>query len=948
MSKGKIREIYQEKLENKKKIENEWQDFLKKDTYLIFDEKQKFIDIVNQSAKIPRISWFYFKTRKKLKIIKTDLVRIKDVISIYNEIFIRRRLEEYSSFFEGKDDKLELSLDDDQRLAIIRDDKHNLVVAGAGSGKTSVLTARIAYLIRREDNIDPERILALAFTRNAAKEMEERIRKNYRLKVSISTFHSLGWNIIKEETKERPNLLFDGIENDQYLLIKDIFKNLLSEKKYQNILLQYIAYHPEQDVKEESFEHKREYYRYMRNKKYSTLSNIDVKSIGERDVGNFLFLHNIEFKYEPLVEWVDEDEEDRQYRPDFYLPEYDIYIEHWGLNERCQVAPWFTITSQKYLEIRKWKLGQFKKYQKVLVETWDYERTRGVLVEKLEENLKNINPEIEFIPIPYEELVEKVFSFREQRNEISMLIVSFIRIAKANYLKPKKIEKRINSGQYTQKQIVFGKLALEVYRRYQEFLLIEDKIDFNDMINLAVKLVKANPEKYLNKYDHLLIDEFQDISHQRMKLIQSFVNENSKTKLFCVGDDCQSIYQFTGSDVRFFLSFKEYFPNPEISILNRNYRSSREIVEMSNDLISKNKKQIKKNAFSVIGPAQQPIFIELTEKLGYSYQSQISNYYNLIKTLLSNGVKPSAIMVLSRFKRSIKDLEQLCGANGIPTEYRAGGIRFHTAHGSKGLESMHVIIMNANSGLYGFPCEIQDSSVMELAKRFVTENFFEEERRLFYVALTRSKKFLYIYSIEGKNSMFLKEINPYLMSICIDTGERWHQGLSEFISNYIKGINLEVPMICPECGRLLIERIRKVDGQKFIGCTGFSATGCNYTYNLEDLVEYQGELILQTKNLFINEEKAKIMNDTKSSRFFNDKNLSSNELVEYSSKYKAGVFIKDVYFDFETKKAVKFHRDKDSKILWIPKQFLKKECSKDRSTPQTVQLKFKPRDLNWK
>jgi len=396
------------------------------------------------------------------------------------------------------------------------------------------------------------------------------------------------------------------------------------------------------------------------------------------------------------------------------------------------------------------------------------------------------------------------------------------------------------------------------------------------------------------------------------------------------------------------LSFKEYFPNPEISILNRNYRSSREIVEMSNDLISKNKKQIKKNAFSVIGPAQQPIFIELTEKLGYSYQSQISNYYNLIKTLLSNGVKPSAIMVLSRFKRSIKDLEQLCGANGIPTEYRAGGIRFHTAHGSKGLESMHVIIMNANSGLYGFPCEIQDSSVMELAKRFVTENFFEEERRLFYVALTRSKKFLYIYSIEGKNSMFLKEINPYLMSICIDTGERWHQGLSKFISNYIKGINLEVPMICPECGRLLIERIRKVDGQKFIGCTGFSATGCNYTYNLEDLVEYQGELILQTKNLFINEEKAKIMNDTKSSRFFNDKNLSSNELVEYSSKYKAGVFIKDVYFDFETKKAVKFHRDKDSKILWIPKQFLKKECSKDRSTPQTVQLKFKPRDLNWK
>ena len=79
--------------------------------------------------------------------------------------------------------------------------------------------------------------------------------------------------------------------------------------------------------------------------------------------------------------------------------------------------------------------------------------------------------------------------------------------------------------------------------------------------------------------------------------------------------------------------------------------------------------------------------------------------------------------------------------------------------------------------------------------------------------------------------MFLNEINPHLMNIYIDTGERWHQGLSEFISNYIKGINLEVPMICPRCGRLLIERIRKDDGRKFIGCTGFSATGCKYTYN---------------------------------------------------------------------------------------------------------------------
>ncbi|GAG76127.1 unnamed protein product [marine sediment metagenome] len=152
MPKGKIRVIYQEKFEHKKKIEDNWQAFLNKNTYLVFNKRQQLIETIKKSAIIPRISWFYFKVRKKLKIIKNDLKRLEEVISNYNDIFIKKRLEEYSSFFEGKDDQLKFPLDEDQRLAIIKDDEHNLIVAGAGSGKTSVLTARIAYLIRRKEN----------------------------------------------------------------------------------------------------------------------------------------------------------------------------------------------------------------------------------------------------------------------------------------------------------------------------------------------------------------------------------------------------------------------------------------------------------------------------------------------------------------------------------------------------------------------------------------------------------------------------------------------------------------------------------------------------------------------------------------------------------------------------------------------------------------------------
>lgn len=155
----------------------------------------------------------------------------------------------------------------------------------------------------------------------------------------------------------------------------------------------------------------------------------------------------------------------------------------------------------------------------------------------MKEKLILTNPKFEFILLSYKELVEKTYEFKEKRDEIAGLIVSFIKIAKSKFFTENDIGKRIKSGKYSKKQKLFGQLALEVNRRYQLVLKEEAKIDFNEMINVAVDLIKREPEKYLDRYDHILIDEFQDISHQSLELIKCFVNEKSKTKLFCVGDD---------------------------------------------------------------------------------------------------------------------------------------------------------------------------------------------------------------------------------------------------------------------------------------------------------------------------------------------------------------------------------------------------------------------------
>ncbi|TFF87416.1 MAG: hypothetical protein EU548_10340 [Promethearchaeota archaeon] len=846
MPRDKIQELFPEKFGLKQKLEEDWQNFLNQDTYLIYDEKRRFIEEFDQLTKFPRLSIFKFRKWLKIRQFKKSLQQLKKNINNYNQKFIESRLETHSSFLDGKDDGLKYPLDDEQRLAVIKDDKHNLVIAGAGSGKTSVISSRIAYLTRRNDKVSEDRILALAFTKVAAIEMEKRLKNNYGIEINISTFHALGRSIIEEELGHKPRLIFNGNEKKIYQLIEDLFLEVLMQEKFQQILIEYLAYHSEQEVKEESFEKKEEYYEYMRNKNYSTLNEVSVKSISERDIGNFLFLHDIEFDYEPLVEWVDESEEDKEYHPDFYLPDYDIYIEHWGLSRERQVPNWFTKTTEEYLELREWKLEQFEKYDKKLIQTWDYERFSEELIPNLRQKLKREIPNIEFIPLTYNDLVEKTHTFKDKRNEIINLVGNFIKISKCNYFSVEDINERIKSKKYSKKQRLFGKLALEIYKQYQEYLKKEERIDFNDMINLAVELAKKNPKKYINKYDHVLVDEFQDISYQRLELIKCFVNEHSNTKIFCVGDDWQSIYQFTGSDVRFFVNFKDYFPNPEITYLNSNYRSSQTIVGMSNKLISYNKKQIAKEVHSNHGSGMPPIFVDFTPKFNYNYEIQYENIYNLIQILLDNGVKPHDIMVLSRFNQYLKGLEIYCGARGVPTESEHGGVRFYSAHKSKGSESQHVILTDMTSGLYGFPCEIQDSSVMEVAKRFESDSFIDEERRLFYVALTRSKKFLYIYSNEKNNSLFLNEINPYLMRMRLDTTRRWDEGLSDYMKSFVKGILPISPITCPKCDSFLVKRTGKKG--KFLGCSRYPE--CKYTQEIVDLSErYEGKNVITIDSL---------------------------------------------------------------------------------------------------
>lgn len=743
-------------------FENSWSEFCKKETYLTTKTKKQLLSILDSYEKTTRIPWylfFAFNLKRQLSDNQSKIIKYGENLLEFNPMFVKSRLIEHKKLFDGEINGT--SLDQEQRNAIVVDDAVNLIVAAAGSGKSTVLLNKILYLNRRKDKIDSERILILAFNRKVANDLKNKLKTTYHLpNVVVETFHSFGLKVLQKESKQ--SLLFDGSEEDaKYLtLIKELFISLLKSNKFQELFVDYISYYGEEDIDEISFEKKEQYYNYVRTRRYTTLNNVPVKSVAERNIANFFFIHGIKFEYEPAVRWSDQID-GKEYHPDFYLPEYDIYIEHWGVNEEMKVPEWFNKTSSEYCAEMEWKRRQFKKYDKLLIETWQYDAHSGRLLEDLRKKIQGAVPEIEFKRLSYADLVNKTFAFKESYDEFTKLMWTFIKLAKSNALSPQEIRKRIESDQYSNKQKCFGRLAAEVFIVYEKCLHEKNKIDFADMINQGVEIVKSS--NYGSKFDYVLVDEFQDISTQRLNLLKAILQSSSQPKLFCVGDDWQSIYRFAGSDVSIFVDFENFFSDPEILQLSTNYRCSKSIIDISNHLIKFNKTKREKVVKSKSAITRPPVLYVLADSEKNYERNETKILVEEIKKLIAKGVMPSEIMILSRYNKNLMELKYGLNEERIPiSEKHNAGIVLLSIHRAKGLESKYVFILDVSEGRMGFPCQIQDSSVLKIVKPDSREDPVEEERRLFYVALTRSKEYLYIFTRKDSKSVFIYEIEKFV------------------------------------------------------------------------------------------------------------------------------------------------------------------------------------------
>ena len=321
--------------------------------------------------------------------------------------------------------------------------------------------------------------------------------------------------------------------------------------------------------------------------------------------------------------------------------------------------------------------------------------------------------------------------------EYEKLFSKFIKLLKTNNYSLKsfiEFKKRI----FFRKERLFLSIALNIFLVYQNELKSCGLIDFDDMIIQARDTILNGG--FIKQYKYIIIDEFQDTSYIRYLLIKSIIDKTD-ANIMAVGDDFQSIYKFTGCDIDLFVNFDKYFQDSKILKIQNTYRNSQELIQTAGLFVMKNDFQIKKN---------------LTSSKKNFKPIKIVNGDNLEKLL---NIIDGNIMILMRNNFDIKKyLNKNITYSHNQIKFKNKTFNCYTVHRSKGLEEDNVIVLNVVNDKFGFPNKIVDNKIMRLVSRSRDNYDFSEERRLFYVALTRTKNNVYLLTDKYKYSIFIKEL----------------------------------------------------------------------------------------------------------------------------------------------------------------------------------------------
>lgn len=704
--------------------------------------------------------------------------------------------EELKDYFNNMFSNVDknIVLDDDQISAILSDNKYTLILAGAGTGKTTTMVGKVKYLVDIK-KINPSKILVISYTKKAVQELEELIVDEFGINAEVVTFHSLAYKYVREIFKNRKCKIVDFNEKERifYDYINDKFKqkkmkeliNNFGEDKLKIPGFYYGNYFKDNYDKFDSYDDffkKYKAYKLNEARQIGLKKSIDewiskrlsseyvitirgelVKSIGEAIIANFLYTHGIDYSYEEVYTEIMEDR--KIYKPDFTLDlaGQKVYLEYFGLNDI------------KYNKVKNKKIEFHKKY-----------KNKFIYIEN--ESVKDIELQLDF------ELRKNGFKYKKKsyveiynqildNNKLSQIyklknlfydVITQIKESYdrdaykeiiTNYIKKLNNEEKDNAN--TQFEFIN-----DFYIYYQNRIIKSDiyGFDYADLIHYSNKYMK----EFLNldKYEYIIIDEYQDISDGEYELARN-TSDKCNSKVFAVGDDWQSIYSFRGSNINYITKFNTYFEKPTILTIRHTYRNSQELIDITSKFIRENKSQLDKEMLSykhLSHPIKFKLYDDrIIDEMGIGYIDEGIEYKilkELIKEIHSKYPEHN-ILILGRNNEMINNCfkYEKDFINDLGTKIKLLSIKniqleAMTIHKSKGLTYDEVIIIGLNKK---FPNKEHTIYWMQsLFKPVKIEEpiEFAEERRLLYVALTRTRNNVYILANKNpKNrSRFVDEL----------------------------------------------------------------------------------------------------------------------------------------------------------------------------------------------
>ncbi len=705
--------------------------------------------------------------KHKVALIATRMwaVDLADQIKARNERFTQDELVACKKLFDTVESR---PLTEEQARAAICFDNRILVVASAGSGKTSTMVAKAAYAIHRK-LVVPERIVMLAFNDAAAKELKARIRKSLDAvglngaEVSTSTFHKLGSDIIGEASgrkKRVPSWLKSNAEQVKKLLeIVDALKDQSLSFRTSWDLFRLVF---SRDIS--SFGKSAAHEDFDKNDGWKTgfrtLNGELVNSLEERTIADWLFYNGVQYQYEPAYAVDTADRSHSQYRPDFFYPGIGLYHEHFALNAAGHPPAEF----EGYLDGVAWKRELHSKHKTPLFETTSAQMWDGSLFIRLTEELTRRGVTLDPNPdrsIPGRPAFEN--------KDLATLIRSFICHAKSNCLSNEGLAARVSqssSDVFKFRHYIFLDLYKALRKGWDEALAADDSIDFEDMLNLASEHLENGD--YDTPYDLVMVDEFQDTSWSRARMVLGMITNPSRV-LFAVGDDWQSINRFAGADISVMTGFEDWSGNAQLLRLEETFRCPQELCDISSMFVVKNPKQMSKSVRSRVAPRGAVIEVYRVPEWDQT-AGAIDSYLERLRQSLADayhshqGVKKATVLILGRYNRD----EQFVPAKWEDRYCDLLSVRFSTVHSAKGTEADFIILPNVSRK--GFPSIRQDDPVLRLAMPAEDSYPHSEERRLFYVALTRARRSVAIFTVERRESPFVLELIQDHAIKVLDTG----------------------------------------------------------------------------------------------------------------------------------------------------------------------------------